>query len=71
MHFLFYFGLALACTGLVGIIAAIVMANSIRVRNQKREDAKSNLEKLIPLNYASLLVAVLGLCAMAVAVVLD
>ncbi len=70
MQLMFFFGLALACIGLAGVIAAIVFANSIRRRNPKGDEAKSALAKLIYLNHASLFVAAIGLCAMVAAVIL-
>lgn len=70
MNFLFFFGLVLACAGLAGIAATIIFANSMRRRNPKDGDAKSGIEKLIPYNYLFLMVATLGLCMLAIAVIL-
>ncbi len=65
-----YPGLLLCTLGLGGIAICIVLVLQTRQRACSDREIRQKLQKLLPLNYGSLLCAVLGLCFVVIGLIL-
>lgn len=62
MQIVIWSGAAISFAGLIGLIYCIVAAMKIRKAAQDDEDLRAKLQRLIPVNFGSLLLSILGLC---------
>ena len=70
MDWLVYVGTAVCLIGLAGVVYCLV--NAVHARRYVASDPELRLrvQKLVPLNYGALLLAVLGLCFVVVGLIL-
>lgn len=62
MQIVIWSGAALSFAGLIGLVYCIVAAMKIRKSAQDDEALRAKLQRLIPVNFGSLLLSILGLC---------
>lgn len=68
MPALIWSGAAISFVGLMGLVYCIVSGFKLRKRQLDEDAMRAALQKLIPVNFGSLLLSVLGLCCVIVGI---
>ena len=70
MEWLMALGIAICLAGLGGIIHCILRAMRLRNSALPESEMRSQLQRLVPVNYGSVLLSILGLCLIIVGMML-